>query len=79
MEFHLRLPEPISDLAQVRDAVLALDPSAVVDTVAGGRTLRIAAMLGPLDLAWTLRRAGVPATADALELVPSVCCGGCSG
>jgi hypothetical protein len=79
MEFHLPLNEPIADLDFVRESVCALDPSAVIDVAADGLTLRIAGALGPLDLAWTLRRSGVPATADALITIPSVCCGGCSG
>lgn len=79
MEFHLPLREPIANLESVRDSICALDPSAVVDVAADGRTLRIAGALGPLDLAWSLRRGGVPATPEALIGIPSVCCGGCSG
>jgi hypothetical protein len=79
MEFHLPLTRSIEDLSAVRESVLALDPSAVVDTAADGRTLRIASVLGPLDLAWSLRRGGLPANADQLVTIPSVCCGGCSG
>jgi hypothetical protein len=79
MEFHLPLTRSIEDLSAVRESVRALDPSAVVDTAADGRTLRIASVLGPLDLAWSLRRGGLPANADQLVTIPSVCCGGCSG
>ena len=79
MEFHLRLVEPVADLAPVRESVCALDPSATVDVAADGLTLRINAAAGALDLAWSLRRCGLPATADQFEAVPSVCCGGCSG
>jgi hypothetical protein len=79
MEYQLRLSEPIADLTCVREAVCALDPSAVMDTGADGLTLRINAVLAPLDLAWSLRRAGVPASVDQLQAQPSVCCGGCSG
>ena len=79
MEFHLPLARSLDDLTAVRESVLALDPSAVVDTAADGLTLRIASVLGPLDLAWSLRRGGLPANADQLMTIPSVCCGGCSG
>ena len=79
MEFHLRLARPIENLWTVRDSVLSADPSAVVDTAADGMTLRIAAVLGPEDLARSLGRAGVAATADDILIIPSVCCGGCSG
>ena len=79
MEFKLPLAEPIADLESVRETVCALDPSAVLDTGADGLTLRINAALAPLDLAWSLRKAGVPASADQLQALPSVCCGGCSG
>ena len=79
MEFHLRLVQPIDDLSPVRESVLAADPSAVVDTTADGATLRIAAALGPEELARSLGRAGVATTADEIEIIPTVCCGGCSG
>ena len=79
MEFHLPLARSLDDLTAVRESLLALDPSALVDTADDGLTLRIASVLGPLDLAWSLRRGGVPASADQLVALPSVCCGGCSG
>ena len=79
MEFHLPLARSLDDLTAVRESLLALDPSALVDPADDGLTLRIASVLGPLDLAWSLRRGGVPASADQLVALPSVCCGGCSG
>ena len=79
MEFHLPLSEPIADLSAVRNSVIALDPAAVVDTAADGHTLRVACALGPLDLAWSLRRGGLAVQAEQLVTIPSVCCGGCSG
>jgi hypothetical protein len=79
MEFHLRLATAVEDINAVRGAVCALDPAAVIDTTEDGRVLRMSAGLDPGELAWALRHAGVTASAESLEIVPSVCCGGCSG
>ena len=79
MEFHLSLATPVADLRAVADAVCALDPSAQVDTTPDGRLLRVSARVAPEELAATLQRAGVPATVGSLAIIPSVCCGGCSG
>lgn len=79
MEFHLPLSAPLANLESVRESICSLDPSAVVDTANDGLTLRIAGALGPLDLAWSLRRSGLSVSADQLVAIPSVCCGGCSG
>lgn len=79
MEFHLPLTEPLPILDPLREALQGLDPAAVVDTAVGGRTLRIATALGPLEVAQSLRSQGLAVTADQLLTLPSVCCGGCSG
>ena len=79
MEYHLRPAAPLGDISGLRDAVCAMDPSALVDTATDGLVLRISAALGAEELARALRRGGLVATAGDLELQPSVCCGGCSG
>jgi hypothetical protein len=82
MEIHVKQWNTLADfadLATVRDAVCAVDPSAFVDTADGGDTLRISAVVGPRELSRALRGAGIVVGPEQFQIMPSVCCGGCSG
>ena len=79
MEFHLELAQHRPDLGIIRDALQTLDPAAVADTDASRQRLRVATWLHAQDVAWALRRAGLPVWEQDLVKQPSVCCGGCSG
>ena len=68
-----------SDLSAISQAITTLDPSAVLDLDASGRTVRIAAVL-PLDeLLACLDAAGAADASRHLVQLPSDCCGGCGG
>jgi hypothetical protein len=79
MEFHIRLAQPITDLATIEDAILSVDPGAQVDIDKLGETLRVAAYVEAPELVSLLNRAGYPV--DPLQVVqlPAICCGGCGG
>ncbi len=79
MEFHLALQQIRPDIQAIRDSLQSLDPAAVADTDLLNARLRVATWLPAQDVAWALRRAGLPVQEQDLLTQPSVCCGGCSG
>lgn len=66
-------------LERIEDAIYDLDPAAVIDFTPSSRRLRVAAALDSGHLALVLGVAGYPVEPDAIEQLPSICCGGCSG
>ena len=78
-EFAFEPPSPVQDLSALDRKLTALDPAAMLDLDAGGRTIRMATVLTRDELLSCLRSAGLPAAASRLRQLPSVCCGGCSG
>jgi hypothetical protein len=79
MEFHIAIPGHGPDLGAVEDALLAVDPSALVDIDPASSTLRIATSVEARQLAVLLGQAGYPVTPEQITQLPSICCGGCSG
>ena len=79
MEYAFELPCAMPDLSPLDRAIIGLDPAAIVDVDAGGRTLRMATVLTRDELLSCLQAAGLPAEPSRLRQLPSVCCGGCSG
>lgn len=78
MEFHVRAARALPPLALVEQAVLALDPAAVVD-LDPGQGLRVNAAIDAAALAALLNRLGGQVAAAEVEQAPSTCCGGCGG
>lgn len=79
MEYAFELPCALPDVSPLDRAIVGLDPAAIVDVDAGGRTLRMATVLTRDELLSCLQAAGLPAEPSRLRQLPSVCCGGCSG
>lgn len=79
MQFDITLGQRGPDLATINEVVAKVDPAAVMDTDASGRTLRVATALDGLSLLMALRSAGWPVDASQIRQVPSTCCGGCGG
>ena len=67
------------DVSALDRAIVELDPAAVVDLDADGRTIRMATVLTRAELLACIAEAGIPADNARLRQLPSVCCGGCSG
>lgn len=67
------------DLAVIERAIAELDPSALLDLDASGRTIRISTLMGQAELIACLRDAGAADPSQYLTQVPSDCCGGCGG
>ena len=79
MEYAFELPCAMPDLSPLDRAIVGLDPAALVDVDASGRTLRMASVLTRDELLSCMQEAGLPADAERLRQLPSMCCGGCSG
>ncbi|GAA5006323.1 hypothetical protein FNZ56_05295 [Pseudoluteimonas lycopersici] len=79
MEYAFELPCAMPDLSPLDHAIVGLDPAALVDVDAGGRTLRMATVLTRDELLSCMQEAGLQADAERLRQLPSMCCGGCSG
>jgi hypothetical protein len=79
VEYAFELPCALPDPSPLDRAIIGLDPAAIVDVDAGGRTLRMATVLSRDELLSCLREVGLPAETSRLRQLPSVCCGGCSG
>ena len=78
-EFAFESAVTAPDVAPLDHAIAALDPAAIVDLDADGRTIRMATVLTRAELLACLAQAGIPADNARLRQLPSVCCGGCSG
>ena len=79
MELDIRVDASRIDLARIRSALLDSDPAAVADLDPATGHLRVATCAGPDEVRAILAGAGVPLPQEAIGIVPSVCCGGCSG
>ena len=79
MQFKLEISRPITDLRHIEDALLALDPAAVVDSDVAGINLRVASTLGAEELLQVVTKAGYTVEHGGIVGVPSECCGGCGG
>ncbi|MGN6113384.1 MAG: hypothetical protein ACTHOC_10385 [Luteimonas sp.] len=78
-EFAFESPWPMADVVRLDRAITELDPAALVDLDASGRTIRMATVLTRAELLACLEAAGLPSEPSRLRQLPSVCCGGCSG
>ena len=69
-----RLPAP----ARIETTLLDADPAAIFDIDPAG-VLRIATSLDAAELVALLCAEGCPVASDQVLVLPSICCGGCSG
>jgi hypothetical protein len=79
MEYHITISGPAPDLGLVEDALLAADPSAVVDIDPAAPKLRVAISVDARQLIALLSHAGYAVAPHQVAQLPSICCGGCSG
>lgn len=79
MEYVIRLAEAPTDLASIEHRLLDLDPAALLDRDAATGVLRCSTSATALELLHALADAGYRVMPNAIERLPSVCCGGCSG
>jgi len=79
MEYVIRLDDALADLAAIERPLLDLDPAALLDRDAATGTLRCSTSALAVELMLVFAQAGHLLAPDAIERLPSVCCGGCSG
>lgn len=79
MKFNIRTNGQPIDLASVEQALLAADPAAMIDLDGLNNVLRVSTYLDGAGLQSLIADAGFSVPLGDVELVPSECCGGCSG
>ena len=79
MEFRVKLDGALPDPARLAALLAEEDPAALGDLDRGARVWRVNTMLASKDLVTLLADAGCPTSPWQVTLLPSVCCGGCSG
>lgn len=79
MQYRIQHAGPIPDIEAVHDALVAADAAAMLGVDRSGTRLRVATCLYRGELLSVIRGAGLAITADAVEALPSECCGGCAG
>jgi hypothetical protein len=79
MEFHITMAVSPAEIGAIEDAILAIDPSVLVDIDPSGRALRVAASVDVAQLVTLMGQAGFAVAPHQVAQVPSICCGGCSG
>ena len=79
MEFRVQLTVPLPDANRLAALLEAEDPAAVGELDGAAKVWRVNTALSARDLASLLGRAGCPTPLAQVAVLPSVCCGGCSG
>ncbi len=79
MEFRIDLAGAVADAARLATLLADQDPSATADLDPGTGTLRVNTLLRAPELIVLLADAGCAVAPQKVTLLPSVCCGGCSG
>ncbi len=79
MELNIRPGHADIDAGAIEQALLAIDPASVVDWRAADGVMRVSTVALELEIRQIFSQAGAALALDAIERVPSVCCGGCSG
>lgn len=79
MEYVIRLADATADLADIERHLVDLDPAVVLDRDAATGALRCSTSAMAQELSQAFAAAGYRVAPEAIERLPSVCCGGCSG
>lgn len=77
MEFKIHIERP--HLETIEQRLLDIDPASLVDVDTTDGRVRVSTCAQPFELAMALAAAGHPVAVADIELMPSICCGGCSG
>ncbi len=79
MEFRVLLSLPVPDAGQLGALLESEDPAAVGELDGAAQTWRVNTALSSQELVNLLGRAGCQTSLSQVVVLPSVCCGGCSG
>lgn len=79
MEVRIERAGSRTELSRLEALLQEIDPASVLDLETLGGALRVSTVMTTQELLQALRAGGLAVEATSLVLVPSVCCGGCSG
>jgi hypothetical protein len=79
MKYLVALPSQPTNTALFAQMLQSEDPGAMIDRAPDAPALRLSTCLAPRELQALAAAAGMALGADAIEQLPSECCGGCSG
>lgn len=79
MQYVINLSSGASNYEHFARLLQAEDASALIDHPSQSHSLRLSTSLSMSELYALASAAQMPVGADAITLIPSVCCGGCSG
>ncbi len=79
MKFKIRTDGLTIDVFAIEEALMDVDPAALIDIDRKTCSLRVSTCLDDAELLSLIKDAGFPIPAENLQGVPSDCCGGCSG
>ncbi len=79
MQFVIQSLPTVPDVGRIEEALIGLDPSAMVDFDASASALRVSTVLEPASVVDALGAAGLAVEPAAVQRKPSECCGGCGG
>ncbi len=79
MEYRVQLATFLPDADRLAAILQSEDPAAVSELDGAACVWRVNTALGSRELVSLLGRAGYPTSMAQVTLLPSICCGGCSG
>lgn len=79
MKFNINTNGQAIDVLVVEQALVQIDPAAVIDIDRANSSLRVSTSLDNGELSSLITKAGFPISVSDVQGLPSDCCGGCSG
>ena len=79
MKFNINTNGQAVDVFAIEQALIQIDPSAIIDIDRTNASLRVSTCLDDTELSSLITQAGFPVSSSDVQGVPSECCGGCSG
>jgi hypothetical protein len=79
MEYRIELPTPLPSLRVLSTLLRDEDAAAIDDFDQATSSWRVNTCLVPDEVLGVLARAGCKVLPAQITLLPSICCGGCSG
>ena len=79
MKFNIKTNGKVVDVFAIEQALIKIDPSALIDIDRTNASLRVSTCLDDSELSSLMTEAGYPVSTLDVQGVPSECCGGCGG
>lgn len=79
MKFNIKTNGKTVDVFVIEQALIQIDPSALIDIDRTNASLRVSTCLDDSELSSLMTEAGFPVSTSDVHGIPSECCGGCGG